>query len=133
VSTSFRGAMSMSDVQHGGHVPDDIDEILLDGIPLNDGVWALAGIDDDRAVHMWSSYHATRAVQQLAIARNRVKAAEWALADVQGRNLPACVATAGAALARARHELAEWEHKARLQEAARRQTWFAWKTPVIDS
>lgn len=123
----------MSEVQHGGHVPDDIDEILLDGIPLNDGLWALAGIDDDRAVSLWSSYHATRAVAQLVIARNRVKVAEWTLADVQGRNLPACVAKAAAALARARHELAEWEHKARLQEAARRQTWFAWKTPVIES
>lgn len=123
----------MSDVQHGGHVPDDIDEILLDGIPLNDGLWALAGIDDDRAVHMWSSAHATRAVEQLAIARNRVKVAEWALADVQGRNLAACVAKAGAALARARNELAEWEYKARLQEAARQRTWFAWKTPVIES
>lgn len=123
----------MSEVQHGGHVPDDIDDILLDGIPLNDGLWALAGIDDDRGVHQWSHYHATRAVEQLAIARNRVMVAEWTLADVQRRNLPACTAKAAATLARARHELAEWEYKARLQEAARRSTWFAWKTPVIES
>ena len=113
------------------HIPEDIDAILLDAIPLTDGIWSLAGFDDDRALAAWSSFHARRCVEQLVITSQRVRAAEWALADVQGRGEPRLVAKAAATLARARDEHAEWEHKARLQEAARQHTPWAWKTPVI--
>lgn len=110
----------------------DIDAILLDSIPVNDGIWALAGFDDDRSVFAWSSYHATRCVEQLAIARNRVAAAEWALADVQKRGLHAAIAKAGAHVARARAELAEWEAKTQQQEAYRKVTPGASPVSLLD-
>lgn len=113
-------------------IPEDIDGFLLDAIPTTDGVWSLYGIDDDRPVNAWSSYHATRCVEQLTIARARVKAAEWALADVQARGLAACIAKAGAHLARARAELADWEAQGRRLESHRTTTYGAWSTPVIE-
>lgn len=123
-------SMHSSDVPHA--LPEDIDGFLLDAIPLNDGVWSLYGIDDDRPVDAWSSYHATRCVEQLAIARARVTAAEWALADVQARGLVPCIAKAGAHLARTRAELADWEAQGRRLESHRSTTRGAWRTPVID-
>ena len=123
----------MHSADHSPVIPSDFDEFLLDAIPTNDGIWALYGIDDDRPMAAWSSDHAARCVSQLATARSRVKVAEWALADVQARGLDRCVAKAGAHLARTRAELAEWEAQGRRLEAARRVTYGAWKTPVIDS
>lgn len=114
-------------------LPDDLDGFVLDSIPVNDGIWALYGIDDDRPIDAWSSYHATRCVEQLAIARARVKAAEWVLADVQARGIASCIAKAGAHLARSRAELADWEAQGRRLEAHRKVTRGAWTTPVIDS
>lgn len=113
-------------------LPNDIDGFVLEAIPVNDGIWALAGIDDDRPVSAWSRYHAARCVEQLAIARNRVAAAEWALADVQRRGLAAAVARAGAHVARTRAELGEWEAKARRLESYRQVTPGAWTVPVIE-
>lgn len=110
----------------------DIDAFLVDYIPATDGLWSLAGFDDDRAVFAWSPAHATRCVAQLAIARNRVAAAEWALADVQRRGLAAAVAKAGAHVARARAELAEWEAKTRQQEAFRQVTPGASPVSLLD-
>jgi hypothetical protein len=110
----------------------DIDGFLLDYIPTTDGIWSLAGFDDDRSVFAWSPAHATRCVEQLAIARNRVAAAEWALADVQRRGLAAAVAKAGAHVARARAELAEWEAKTQQQEAFRKVTPGASPVSLID-
>ncbi len=110
----------------------DFDAFLVDYIPVNDGVWSLAGFDDDRSVFAWSSYHATRCVEQRAIARNRVAAAEWALADVQQRGLEAAVAKAAAHVARARAELAEWEAKTRQQEAYRQVTPGASAISLLD-
>lgn len=123
----------MHSADHSPVIPSDFDGFLLDAIPTNDGIWALYGIDDDRPLAAWSSYHAARCVEQLAIARSRVKVAEWALADVQAKGLDRCVAKAGAHVARARAELAEWEAQGRRLEAARRVTYGAWKTPVIES
>jgi hypothetical protein len=114
-------------------IPDDIDAILVDSVPVNDGIWAWYGFDDDRPMAAWSSFHATRCMEQLPIARARVKIAEWALADVQPRGNTACIAKAGAHLARARAELADWEAQARRLEAARKVTYGAWKTPLIDA
>jgi hypothetical protein len=113
-------------------IPDDIDAILVDSIPVNDGIWAWYGFDDDRPLAAWSSFHATRCMEQLPIARARVKIAEWALADVQARGIAPCIAKAGAHLARARAELADWEAQARRLEAARKVTYGAWSTPLID-
>ena len=124
--------MSMHSTDASVSIPDDFDGFLLDAIPIADGIWSLYGIDDDRPVDAWSSFHATRCVEQLAIARARVKAAEWALADVQARGIAACVAKAGAHLARTRAELADWEAKGRRLESHRQTTDWAWKTPVFE-
>lgn len=125
--------MSMTSTDVSVSIPDDLDGFVLDSIPTNDGVWALYGIDDDRPIDAWSSYHATRCVEQLAISRARVKAAEWALADVQARGIVPCIAKAGAHLARARAELADWEAQARRIESHRTSTRGAWSSPVIES
>ena len=124
--------MSMHSTDASVSIPDDFDGFLLDAIPITDGIWSLYGIDDDRPVDAWSSFHATRCVEQLAIARARVKAAEWGLADVQARGIAACVAKAGAHLARTRAELADWEAKGRRLESHRRTTNWAWTTPVFE-
>jgi hypothetical protein len=113
-------------------IPDDIDAILVDSVPINDGIWAWYGFDDDRPLAAWSSFHATRCMEQLPIARARVKAAEWALADVQARGVAPAIAKASAHLARTRSELADWEAQARRLEAARKVTYGAWQTPLID-
>lgn len=123
--------MTSSDVTPS--VPEDIDGFVLDAIPTNDGIWALYGLDDDRPIDAWSSFHAARCVEQLAISQARVKAAEWALADVQARGIVPCIAKAGAHLARARAELADWEAQARRLESHRTTTRGAWSTPVIAS
>jgi hypothetical protein len=112
-------------------IPSDFDGFLLDSIPTNDGIWALYGFDDDRPMAAWSSYHATRCVDQLVIARSRVKTAEWALADVSAKGLVSCIAKAGAHLARTRAELSEWQAQARRLEAARQTTYGAWSTPIL--
>jgi len=124
--------MSMHSTDASASIPDDFDGFLLDAIPVTDGIWSLYGIDDDQPVDAWSSFHATRCVEQLAIARARVKAAEWALADVQARGITACVAKAAAHLTRTRAELAEWEARGRRLESHRQTTDWAWKTPVFE-
>ena len=53
----------------------DFDAFLVDYIPVNDGVWSLAGFDDDRSVFAWSSYHATRCVEQRALETEQAIAA----------------------------------------------------------
>lgn len=121
----------MDSTEGSRSIPSDFDGIVLDSIPTNDGIWALYGIDDDRAVWAWSSHHATRCVEQLAIARDRVRIAEWTLADVQRRGLTGATAKAAAHAARARADLADWEAKARQLEAHRKTTSWAWKTPLI--
>jgi hypothetical protein len=124
--------MSMHSPDASVSIPDDIDAILVDAIPTNDGIWALYGFDDDRPINAWSSYHATRCVEQLAIAQARVKAAEWALADVQARGLAPSIAKAAAHVARARAELADWEAQGRRLESHRKSTYGAWRTPVFE-
>lgn len=125
--------MSMNSTDVALSVPEDIDGFLLDAIPTTDGIWSLYGIDDDRPIDAWSSFHAARCVEQLTIAKARVKAAEWVLADVQGRGIVPCIAKAGAHLARARAELADWEAQAHRLEKHRKTTYGAWSTPVIES
>ncbi len=124
--------MSMPSTDATYAIPEDLDGFLLDAIPTTDGVWALYGIDDDRPMAAWSSYHAARCVDQLVIARARVKAAEWALGDVQTRGNAACIAKAGAHLARMRADLADWQAQGRRLEAARKVTYGAWTTPVFE-
>jgi hypothetical protein len=97
-------------------IPTDFDAFLVDYIPVTDGIWSLAGIDDDRPVFGWGRFHAVRCVEQLALARERARIAEWALADVQPRNLPMATAYAAAHVARTREDVALWS--ARVEASA---------------
>lgn len=124
--------MSMHSTDGPVSIPEDIDGFLLDAIPTTDGIWALYGFDDDRPVDAWSSFHAARCVEQLTIVRSRLKAAEWALADVQPRGNARFIANAEAHVAKTRAELAMWEAQARRLEAHRQTTPGAWTSPVIE-
>lgn len=101
------------------NVPEDIDGFVLDSIPVHDGVWSLAGIDDDRPVAAWSRPHAERYTQRLQEATDRERAAEWALADVTAKQLPACVTKAEETLAAARADRAYWAERVRVIYAAK--------------
>jgi hypothetical protein len=103
----------------------DLDAALLQDFTVNDGILGLACIDDDRPLALWSHYHAERCTTQLAIARARVRIAEWTLADVAPRGDARCTAAAEARLAAVREELASWEHRRDLLEAARRADSYA--------
>lgn len=100
-------------------VPEDFDGFLLDSITVNDGIWGLYGIDDDRPVAMWSRAHADRYAERLTVATEREKIAEWALGDVTARNNPACVTKAEVALATARAERAMWAERLRVVNSFR--------------
>lgn len=100
-------------------VPEDFDGILVDFIPVHDGVWSLYGIDDDRPLAVWSGPHAARYDQRLREATARVKIAEWALGDVTAKNLSACITKAEATLAAARADRALWAERLRVINAAR--------------
>ena len=109
----------MNSNEHAVEPPADFDAFLVDYIPVNDGIWSLAGIDDDRPVYGWGRYHAIRCAEQLAIARERARIAEWTLADVQPRNLPAATAKAAAHVARTREVVAAWSAKAEASARAK--------------
>lgn len=98
----------------------DIDAILLDSFTTSDGVWGLAGFDDDRPMAAWSPPHYERALLMQGIAQARVDAASWRLADVQGRNGTAeMLAVAQASLADAQAQVAQWTAQRERLEAAR--------------
>jgi hypothetical protein len=116
-------------------IATDIEETLFPEFPLipqyspQDGIDAIvlcAG--DDRVVSLWSHYHAERTTQMLRESRARVKLFSWQAADVASRGNPALVAQAEALLADAKADLAEWEHRRDLLEAARRTDSYAPKS-----
>lgn len=100
-------------------VPEDFDGFLLDFIPLNDGVWSLYGIDDDRPVAAWSRYHAERYAARVTEATAREKISEWALADVTAKNIPAAMVKATQTLAVARAATALWTERLRVVNSFR--------------
>jgi hypothetical protein len=108
-------------------VPDDFDAILIPPFSNHDGVLGIYQ-DDDRAVSMWSHYHAERVVVMLRELRAREAAFQWALRDVSPRGNAALVAHAEANLAAVRAEKAEWEAKRALLETARQADSYAPRT-----
>lgn len=90
----------------------------LDGI---EGVYA----DDDRAVDLWSHYHANRVVTSLRLVRSRIRAFEWQVADVRPRGDAAMVAAIESPLAACQAELAELLSKRDQLERARLADWYA--------
>lgn len=97
----------------------DIDAWLLSAFSTHDGIEGLY-IDDERTiVDLWSRHHAERVNTRLPIARARVQAAEWQIADVAAHGSAALTANAQAFLAAAQEELRELEHKRDLLESSR--------------
>lgn len=97
----------------------DIEGWLIETVPVNDGIWSLYGIDDDRPIAAWSAPHYDRALSQVAIAHARVAAAEWAHGDLAARGAGAALLEkAERTLSAAKASLAEWEaQKARIEGA----------------
>lgn len=97
----------------------DLDAWTIPPFSQFDGIEGLY-CDDDRVIlDMWSPWHAQRVNVRLPIARDRVQAAEWRLANVRPRGDATLVVAAERSLAEARAELGELERKRDLLEASR--------------
>lgn len=103
-------------------MPDTSTEFLAWTIPPFSQFDGIEGLycDDERIIlDMWSPWHAQRVNVRLPIARARVAAAEWRLANVRPRGDDALVVAAEQSLAESKAELAELEYKRDLLEASR--------------
>jgi len=96
----------------------DFDAFSIPPFSVYDGVEGLYA-DDDRAVDLWSHYHAIRVNTCLRITRERIRLFEWQVADVAPRGSEAMTTRAQGELAAARTELAALEAKREALEAAR--------------
>lgn len=105
----------------------DLDAATIPPFSVYDGIEGLWQ-DDDRAVAMWSHYHAVRVNTCLRITRARIRVFEWQVADVTPRGDAAMVERAEAELAKAKADLADLEYRRDLLEAARVQDSLAPKT-----
>jgi hypothetical protein len=97
----------------------DLDAWTIPPFSQFDGIEGLYCDDDRIIVDMWSPWHAQRVNVRLPIARARVAAAEWRLANVGPRGDASLVAAAEHQVAEAKAVLAELEHKRDLLEASR--------------
>ncbi len=105
----------------------DIDDFTIPPFSVLDGIEG-AYADDDRAVDLWSHYHANRVVTMLRILRSRIRVYEWQVADVAPRGHSAATARSECNLADTRAELAAWETKRDALEKARVADWYAPKS-----
>lgn len=108
--------------------PPDLDAWTIPPFSQYDGIEGIYCDDERVIVDMWSPWHAQRVNVRLPIARARVRAAEWRLANVQPRGDAAMLASAEFVLAQAKAEVAELEHKRDLLEASRvrENEWPGW-------
>ncbi len=102
----------------------DLDAWTIPPFSTLDGIEGLYA-DDERAVDLWSHYHALRVVTNSRIVRARIRAFEWQLGNVRPRNDAAAVAAIEVQLAAARAELAELDAKRDALERARVADWYA--------
>lgn len=102
----------------------DIDAFSIPPFSVYDGIEGLYA-DDDRAVDLWSHYHAIRVNTCLRITRERIRIFEWQVADVAPRGSEAMTARAQGELDAARAELASLEAKRDALEAARVKDTYA--------
>jgi hypothetical protein len=102
----------------------DLDAFSIPPFSVYDGIEGLYA-DDDRAVDLWSHYHAIRVNTCLRITRERIRIFEWQVADVAPRGNPAMTARAHDELIAARAELASLEAKRDALEAARVKDTYA--------
>lgn len=106
----------------------DFDAWTIPPFSQYDGIEGLYADDERIILDMWSPRHAERVNIRLPIARARVRAAEWRLANVIPRGIPALVANEEQSLAEAKAEVAELEYKRDLLEASRvrENAWPGW-------
>lgn len=97
----------------------DLDAWTIPPFSQYDGIEGLYSDDERIILDMWSPWHAQRVNVRLPIARARVRAAEWRLANVMPRGDASLVVNAEDTLAEARAEVAELEYKRDLLEASR--------------
>ncbi len=99
---------------------------------VNDGVLGAVGFDDERPIAAWSRYHADALVARIAEYGNRLRAADWRVADTSARlaanalapegdrlRLQECVAMAVAERDVILQRLSEFGARARVMEDAR--------------
>jgi hypothetical protein len=106
----------------------DIDAFTIPPFSQYDGIEGIYSDDERIILDMWSPWHAQRVNVRLPIARSRVRAAEWRLANVIPRGDATLVESAEYVLAEARAEVAELEYKRDLLEASRvrENEWPGW-------
>lgn len=106
----------------------DFDAWTVPPFSQYDGIEGIYCDDERVIVDMWSPWHAQRVNVRLPIARARVRAAEWRLANVSPRGDVRLIAKAEHEAAQAKAEVAELEHKRDLLEASRvrESAWPGW-------
>ena len=106
----------------------DLDAWTVPPFSQYEGIEGIYSDDERTILDMWSPWHARRVNVRLPIARARIRAAEWRLANVIPRGIPALVTNAEHSLAEAKAEVAELEHKRDLLEASRvrENAWPGW-------
>ncbi|MBX7117500.1 MAG: hypothetical protein K1X31_00735 [Gemmatimonadaceae bacterium] len=100
------------------HSTPDLDAFTIPPFSTFDGIEG-AYADDDRAVDLWSHYHAIRVNTVLPILRRRAAAFEWQHANVSAKGLTEAAAAIAGHLAATRDEIAAWEAKRDALERAR--------------
>jgi hypothetical protein len=110
-----------------------------------DGVLGAITIDDEKPMAIWSHYHADALAARMTEFRERLRVAEWTVADTAARlaanegasevvrtRLAACASHAVAERDAIRARLADLVARARVMEAARVADWYAIKTSPFD-
>jgi hypothetical protein len=110
-----------------------------------DGVLGALTIDDEKPMAIWSHYHADALAARMTEYRERLRVAEWTVADTAARlaanasasdsvraRLQACASHAAMERDAIRDRLASLVARARVMEAARVADWYAIKVSPFD-
>ncbi len=110
-----------------------------------DGVLGALAFDDEKPMAIWSHYHADALAARMTEYRNRLRVAEWRVADNTARldtnanasegvrtRLQECVAIATAERDAIRARLSVLVGRARVMEAARVADWYAIKVSPFE-
>jgi len=110
-----------------------------------DGVLGALTIDDEKPMAIWSHYHADALAARMTEYRQRLRVAEWTVADTAARlaahadasegvraRLQACAANATVERDAICARLASLVARARVMEAARVADWYAIKVSPFD-
>lgn len=112
---------------------------------MHDSVLGPLAFDDEKPMAAWSHCHADALAARLTNSRNRLRAAEWRVADTSARldayadasdvvrqRLQQCESTATAERDALREQLAELLERARIMDVAREADGYAPKESPFD-